>query len=59
VLPGVAELQIWWARKFKDRRDETILIRQESRPDGADVIELTLGQAYDLIHALCHAVMRT
>ena len=58
-VPGCAELQVWWARKFKDRRDETLLNRQQTRNDQADVIELTLGQAYDLIHALCHAVKST
>lgn len=57
-LPGVPEVQVWWARKFKDRRDETLLIRQESNPQRADVIELSLGQVYDLIHALSHAVLR-
>jgi hypothetical protein len=58
VLPGIPEAQVWWARRFKDRADETLLIRQENNPQGADVIELTLGQVYDLIHALGHAVMR-
>lgn len=58
VLPGVPELEVWWARQFKHRRDETLLIRQENNPDRADVVELTLGQVYDLIHALGHAVMR-
>jgi hypothetical protein len=58
VLPGVSALQVWWGRRFRDRRDETLLIRQENSPQRADVIELTLGQAYDLIHALCTAVMR-
>lgn len=57
-LPGSHELQVWWARTFKDRRDETLLIRQQSNSDKADVIELTLGQVYDLIHALSHAVLR-
>lgn len=57
VLPGIPEIQVWWARRFKDRRDETLLIRQENNPQGADVIEMTLGQVYDLIHALNHAVM--
>lgn len=52
VLPGVASLEVWWARRFKDRRDETLLIKQQNSPDKADVVELTLGQVYDVIHAL-------
>ena len=59
VLPGSAPIDIWWARRFKDRRDETLLIRQESATDRADVVELTLGQVYDVIHALGLSVMRT
>jgi hypothetical protein len=59
VLAGVPEVQVWWARRFKARRDETLLIRQENNQQRADVIELTLGQVYDLIHALGHAVMHT
>ena len=55
---GSAELQVWWGRRFKDRRDETLLIRQENNTQRADVIELTLGQVYDLIHALANAVVR-
>jgi hypothetical protein len=58
VLRGSPELQVWWARKFKARRDETLLIRQENNNQRADVVELTLGQVYDLIHALGLAVMR-
>jgi hypothetical protein len=58
MLKGVPEVQVWWARRFKDRRDETLLIRQENSTDKADVIELTLGQVYDLIHAAGLAVMR-
>lgn len=56
-LPGTAEVDVWWARKFKDRRDETLLLRQENGKK-VDVIELTLGQVYDMIHALGLAVMK-
>jgi hypothetical protein len=56
VLPGLPEIQVWWARRFKDRSEETLLIRQENNPQGADVIELTLGQLYDMIHALNEAI---
>jgi hypothetical protein len=59
VLAGLPEVQVWWARRFKDLKDETLIIRQESNEDKADVIELTLGQVYDLIHALGAAVMRS
>ncbi|MGY3589336.1 hypothetical protein [Bradyrhizobium sp. USDA 4350] len=55
-LPGVPELAIWWARRFKERADETLIIKQENLPDRADVIELTLGQLYDLIDAANKAV---
>jgi hypothetical protein len=59
VLPSSPELQAWWTN-LRQRRDETLLIRQESvNPKmNANVVELTLGQTYDLIHALCWAVMK-
>ena len=56
VLRGVPELNAWWARRFKDRADETLIIKQENMPDRADVVELTFGQVYDLIDALNKAV---
>jgi hypothetical protein len=44
---------------LRTRRDETLLLRQErANGSGADIIELTLGQVYDAIHALAWAVMR-
>jgi hypothetical protein len=58
-LPGMAALVVWWARRFKSRSQETLIIRQESQTDRADVIEITLGQVYDLIDALNKAVERT
>ena len=58
-LPGMAAVVVWWARRFKGRSQETLIIRQESQTDRADVIEITLGQVYDLIDALNKAVERT
>jgi hypothetical protein len=58
MAPGVPEVQVWWSRSFRGRLDETLLLRQENNPNKADVIELTLGQVYDLIHALGNSVMR-
>jgi hypothetical protein len=53
-------LQVWWNRKPPQRKngrttqEETLIIRQV-RGDSADVIEMTLGQAYDLIKAVSDA----
>lgn len=57
VLPGSAELNVWWAQDFKGRLNETLIIKQENRPDVSDVLELTLAQAYDLHHALGVAIL--
>lgn len=48
-------MEVWWSRN--DKADETLIIRQQydDRFD-ADVLELTFGQAYDLIDALNKAV---
>jgi hypothetical protein len=56
-FPG---LDVWWSRSFKDKSEETLIIKQEY-PDRntADVLELTLGQTYDLIDALVKAVEST
>lgn len=59
TLPGSPELVAWWARRFKTRAEETLIIKQENQSDRADVIELTLAQVYDLIDALNKAVERT
>lgn len=58
-LPGTPELHAWWARRFVSRSDETLIIKQENMTDRADVIELTLGQVYDLIAALNKAIENT
>lgn len=54
--PGCPSLEVWWSRDG-NKADETVIIRQEY-PDRAtaDVIELTQGQAYDLIDALNRAM---
>lgn len=58
-FPGSAELAVWWARRFRNRRDETLLIRQENKHNKVDLIELTLAQAYDLHHAIGCAILDT
>lgn len=59
-LPACPSVDVWWARRFKHKREETLMIRQETPGnDRADVIELTLGQVYDLIHACGLSVMET
>lgn len=59
TFPGCPAVDIWWGRRFRKTEDETLMIRQE-RPGAkrADVVEITLGQVYDAIHALGWAVMR-
>ncbi|MCP1937367.1 hypothetical protein J2R95_003162 [Bradyrhizobium japonicum] len=49
-------MEVWWSRNGA-KADETLIIRQEY-PDRstADVLELTFGQAYDLIDGLNKAV---
>jgi hypothetical protein len=49
-------IEVWWDRDAKRKDDEDLLIRQDNG-DKADVITLTLGQAYDLIHALGSLIM--
>lgn len=53
---GCPQIDIWWDRGT-DKADENLIIRQENE-DGekADVLQLTLSQAYDLIHALGWAI---
>lgn len=55
---GCPEVQCWWDRDVTNKSDENLIIRQES-VDGkseADVIQITLGQAYDLLHAIALAI---
>jgi len=49
------KIVVWWDRA-KPGRSEGLVIRQEHGRLGADVIIMTLGQAYDLIDALNRAV---
>ena len=59
VRPGCPAVEVWWSRDGR-KADETVIIRQhyENRST-ADVLELTFGQAYDLIDALNRAVENT
>ena len=66
------QVNVWWSREGRKRvltsaptkklgwktdQSETLIIRQENGINiGADVIIITLGQAYDLIDALTQAV---
>jgi hypothetical protein len=52
--PGFPRVDVWWDRA---RDGETLIIRQENEGK-ADVVSLTLGQVYDLIHALGWAIKR-
>lgn len=57
-LPGAPSVDVWWDRDVGPRRNnEHLLIRQENGGNRADVITLTLAQAYDLMHALGCAIM--
>lgn len=47
----VPEVRLWWDRGTR-KEDELITIRQECQRDRADVIVMTLGQAYDALHAI-------
>lgn len=55
-LRGYPEVTVWWSRIDKNAQ-ESLIIRQEYEDRAtADVLELTFGQAYDLIDALNQAV---
>jgi hypothetical protein len=54
--PGCPAVEIWWSRNGA-KAVETLIIRQEYEDrEHAEVMELTFGQAYDLIDALNKAV---
>jgi hypothetical protein len=56
VRRGYPAVDVWWSRGVR-KSDETIIIRQEYEDRStADVLEITLGQLYDLIDALNKAV---
>lgn len=48
-----AQVEAWWSNGGKGT---TMLVRQESNDTRADVLELSLGQVYDLIDALNRAL---
>lgn len=57
-FPGTAAVDVWWSRRLNAHKsDETLFIRQ-SDGEHADIIELTQGQVYDLIHALGWAILK-
>jgi hypothetical protein len=54
---GFPGIDVWWSRSFSAKAEETLIIRQQYEDRStADVLELTLGQTYDLIEALSRAV---
>jgi hypothetical protein len=56
--PGCPLVEVWWSRD-KANADETIIIRQHvAGREKADVVEVTQGQAYDLMKALADAMER-
>jgi hypothetical protein len=55
---GSPHVDVWWDRDHTDKAHETLMIRQENMENRADVVSLTLGQVYDMIHALGWAVMK-
>lgn len=59
MLMGYPAIDVWWSRDA-NRADETVIVRQEyDERITADVLELTLAQAYDLIEALTKAIEST
>lgn len=64
--PEFPEIDAWWSReapnkkltrdRFSTHHSEHFVIRQDNGEDHADVVVLTLGQVYDMIHALNKAV---
>jgi len=57
MFRGCPAVDVWWSRDLKLKAEETLVIRQEyPERSTADVLELTVGQAYDLIDALNKAV---
>lgn len=49
---GVPHIDVWWDRDAVHKDDELLMLRQENTDQHADVITLTLGQAFDLLHAV-------
>jgi hypothetical protein len=55
-LTARPNVDVWWDRDAKVKSDEDLIIRQDNG-DKADVIIITQGQGYDLLHALASAIM--
>lgn len=54
--PGCPSVEVWWSRDGA-KADETMIIRQEwPGRDTAEVLEVTQGQAYELMKALAYAM---
>jgi hypothetical protein len=57
MLPGLPGVEVWWSKNFSRHQAETLVIKQEwPNRSTADVVEITLGQLYDLIDASNRAV---
>ncbi len=56
TLEGAPRIDVWWDREPQNKADEHLIIRQQSSETQADVIQMTLAQAYDLLHAIATAI---
>jgi hypothetical protein len=52
----VPHIDVWWDRDAVKRDDELLMLRQENGTEQADVITLSLGQAFDMLHAISEAI---
>jgi hypothetical protein len=50
------QIDLWWDRDAKRKDDEEIILRQENGKH-VDLITMTLGQAYDTLHAIACLIM--
>lgn len=57
LFDALMQVDVWWDRDHARKHDENLIIRQENAADGADVIQISLGQVYALIGVLNAAVM--
>jgi hypothetical protein len=56
---GCASVDVWWDRDATNKSNENLIIRQETEGNvEADVIQITMAQGYDLLHALSCALMK-
>mgnify|MGYP000175519507 CR=1 FL=1 len=56
LIDGAPQIDVWWDRDVAFKDNEHLIIRQENATDRADVLTLTLAQAYDLLHAIATAI---